>query len=43
MASAKALAHQLGRDQSYVANIIGSASPKIIHAIISGDYPLTSL
>jgi hypothetical protein len=41
VASAKALAHQLGRDQSYVANIIGlcQLSPKIVHAIISGDYP----
>jgi hypothetical protein len=40
-ASAKALAKQLGRDQSYVANIIGlcQLSPKIIHAIISGEYP----
>ncbi len=39
-ASAKALAKQLGRDQSYVANIIGlcQLSPKIIHAIISGEY-----
>lgn len=47
--SAKALARQLGRDQSYVANIISlcQLSPKIIRSIISGDYPpelsLTSL
>ena len=34
---------KIGRDQSYVANIIGMVqiSPKIIHAVIRGDYPKT--
>ena len=43
VASAKALARQIGRDQSHVANIIGlcQLSPKIIHAVITGDYPST--
>ena len=43
VASAKALARQIGRDQSHVANIIGMVqiSPKIIHAVIRGDYPET--
>ena len=41
ISSAKALAGKIGRDQSYVANIIGMVqiSPKIIHAVIRGDYP----
>ena len=36
-------ARQIGRDQSHVANIIGlcQLSPKIIHAVITGDYPST--
>ena len=36
-----ALAAKIGRDQNYVANIIGMVqiSPKIIHAVIRGDYP----
>ena len=43
ISSAKALAAKIGRDQSYVANIIGMVqiSPKIIHAVIRGDYPKT--
>ena len=41
ISNAKALAAKIGRDQSYVANIIGivQISPKIIHAVIRGDYP----
>ncbi len=43
MASLKALARQIVRDQSHVANIIGLCrlSPKNIHAVITGDYPST--
>ena len=43
ISSAKALAAKIGRDQSYVANIIGMVqiSPKIIHAVIRGNYPKT--
>ena len=39
--SAKALAAKIGRSLSYVANIIGMVqiSPKIIHAVIRGNYP----
>jgi len=34
---------QIGRDQSHVANIIGlcQLSPKIIHTVITGNYPST--
>ena len=41
ISSAKALAAKIGRDQSYVANIIGMVqiSPKIIHAVIRGGLP----
>ena len=41
ISSAKALAAKIGRDQSYVANIIGMVqiSPKIIHAVIRGELP----
>ena len=43
ISSAKALAAKIGCTQSHVANIIGMVqiSPKIIHAVIRGDYPET--
>ena len=43
ISSAKALSAKIRQNQSYVANIIGMVqiSPKIIHAVIRGDYPKT--